>query len=131
MSARLHVEVVAPKVFTSRATGHCDVAMVDELIGHLEAWRSKAGPGLVAFHDLDEVTDYDSEARLRITPWSRQHLAQFHEVHVLVRSQALAWGIRLLSVLTDGLITAHHERASFEAALAKAVRPVVIGASRG
>jgi hypothetical protein len=114
---RVHAAVVAPKVFASRVSGHLDLATVEELLRQLEAWRREAGPGLIAFHDLEQVTDYDSEARMRITPWSREHRAQFREVHVLVRSHAVAWGIRILSALTDGLIVAHHQRAAFEEAL--------------
>lgn len=116
-SGTVSTRIVHPHLFASQLGGHLDLAMVEYLLRDLEAWRSSGATGLVAFHDLDEVTDYDSEARLRITPWSRQHRGQFRSVHVLVRSQAVAWGIRLLSALTDGLIVAHHQRGTFEAAM--------------
>jgi hypothetical protein len=119
-SGVVSTRVVYPHLFASELGGHMDVAMAEYLLRDLEAWRSRGVTGLVAFHDLAEVTDYDSEARLRITPWSRQHRGQFRAVHVLVRSQAVAWGIRLLSALTDGLIVAHHQREAFEAALREA-----------
>ncbi len=116
-SGAVSTRVVHPHLFASQLSGHLDVAMVEVLLRDLEAWRSSAGSGLVAFHDLAAVTDYDPEARLRITPWSRQHRRQFRAVHVLVSRQAVAWGIRLLSALTDGLIVAHHQRQTFEGEL--------------
>jgi hypothetical protein len=63
------------------------------------------------------------EARVLLRSWLRQHRRQFRVAHVLVRSRALTWGFRLLGTLTDDLIIAHDDRASFEKA-----RPAVTGA---
>ena len=114
------VEEAAPKVLVSYLTGHIDATMMRHLLEQFEGWRRVNGDDLMAFHDLEQVTDYDSEARLLVTPWARQHRPQFRCVHVLVRSQAIAWGIRVLGTLTDRLLVAHHDRTSFETARATA-----------
>ncbi len=110
------VDVVPPKTVVSRVTGYIDVPMMRHLLAHFEEWRSTSGDDLVSFHDMEEVTDYDPEARLLLTSWLRQHRRQFRVAHVLVRSRALTWGFRLLGTLTDDLIVAHDGRESFEKA---------------
>ncbi len=111
-----HVEEAAPKIIVSVVTGYIDVAMMRHLLEQFEAWRARNGEGLVSFHDLEGVTDYDPEARRLLAAWVQRHRPQFRVAHILVRSQALAWGIRLLSTLTDRLIVAHSDRASFDLA---------------
>ncbi len=66
-----------------------------------------------------------------LTAWARQYRRDMSTANILVSSASLAVGVRLVNSLTGGYIRPHHQRAGFEAALAAAVRPVVVAALRG
>jgi hypothetical protein len=110
------VRVLSPRVLTSRISGHLDKARALELISHLDAWRKLHGSDLVALHDLYDLEDYDSDARSVVTQWSKAHRNEFRSVHLLLRSRAVAWGVRIINGLIGNLIVVHQSRPPFEAA---------------
>jgi hypothetical protein len=97
-------------------TGYLDVPLAEHFLASLDAWAKLGGKSLVAFHDWEALRDYDPNARLMLTPWSKEHRAQFECVHMLVRSRTVAWGISIVNSLTRDVMIPHHTRASFEEA---------------
>ena len=95
-------------------SGKLDVALAKEFLGHLDRWVKLGGVHLVAFHDWELVSDYETEARLVLTPWSKDNRSKFDRVHILVRSRTLAWGISIVNSISNDVIVAHHSRTSFE-----------------
>jgi hypothetical protein len=102
-------------------TGNLDLNLAREFLAHLERWVRLGGQGLMAFHDWELVEDYDTEARNLLTPWSKLNRPKFERVHMLVRSRALAWGIRIVNSITNDVMVAHHSRDSFEEARRRAL----------
>lgn len=102
----------------TRIIGHFDTRLAEALIATLDAWLGTQHSA-VAFHDCTQVDDYDVEARERITTWSRAHVDQFEVVHLFVEGRIIAWALRLISVAVGSKITTHHDRASFESAIAR------------
>ncbi len=101
-------------------TGRLDVPLAREFLGHLDRWVKLGGDHLLAFHDWEQVDDYDTDARTFLTPWSKLHRPKFERVHMLVHSRTLAWGISIVNSLTNDVMVAHHSRAAFEQAWRKA-----------
>lgn len=116
----LKVQVMSPRLLTSKMTGRLNVPLAQEFLNHLDAWVKLGGDHLMAFHDWEAVEDYDTDARTLLTPWSKQHRPKFDRVHMLVRGRTLAWGISIVNSITNDVIVAHHSRGTFEDALRRA-----------
>lgn len=118
---KLSVQIISPRLLTSTMVGRLDVPLAREFLANLDRWVKLGGSHLLAFHDWEQVNDYDTEARAVLTPWSKLHRPQFERVHMLVRGRTLAWGISIVNSLTNDVIVAHHSRATFEQARRAAV----------
>lgn len=68
------------------------------------------------FHDWEGMTDYDGQARITLTNTSLALRPTSEHVHLLVRSRAVAMGVKVASAILTHL-TSHLDRASFDAAL--------------
>lgn len=121
LEARGAIRVVhmSKDVIVTKMTGRFDMALAHAIVGTLEPWM-RGRRHLVAFHDCESVSDYDVDARDWLSKWSRANAAPFHRVHLLVGSRVLAWAVRLINIVAGGFIVTHHERAAFEAEVAKA-----------
>ena len=116
-TSQLEVRIISANLVVTRMTGRLDAGVAAALIEALDEWMSLGGRRLEAFHDWYGIEDYDSEARVLLTPWSVQHRAAFKSVNVLVRGRAVAWGLSIVNALIGGLISTHHDRRTFEEAL--------------
>jgi hypothetical protein len=115
-AGRLSLEVVSPRLLTTTMSGRLDVPLARHFLACLDAWVKPSASGLLAFHDWERLEDYDSQARDLLMPWAKAHRPKFEAVHMLVRNRAIAWGIQIANHLTDGNMTTHHQRESFEEA---------------
>ena len=115
---RVHVVERTPQFLRTRIVGHFDLRLANELIALLDDWSAKRA-GLVAFHDLTEVQDYDVDARERLVTWSRARAHAFDAIHLLVEKRTIAWVIQIIATVTGGKLKTHHSRMSFEAANAR------------
>jgi hypothetical protein len=113
---RVVVKIVSPRVLTSTVSGYLDRELGAQLVSRLDMWTRLGGTGLVAFHDCEGLADYASEARVAITQWSKAHRDRFREVHILVRSRAVAWGLKIINGLIGDVIIMHSDRTSFKTA---------------
>lgn len=118
----LEVQIIDTRILKTRMNGFLNAELAQHFIDALESWRKLGGTELQAFHDWYEVKDYESEARVLLTPWSMAHRHSFAAVHMLLRGRAMAWGVQIVNTVIGGLITAHHARPSFDMAFAAAVR---------
>jgi hypothetical protein len=113
--------VVAPGVTLDRVVGVID----DELARTIAAVHDEAfdlGSRPHTFHDWSEVTGYSPFARKYLTDWLRGASPRLRSVHILFSSRLLAMGISVANGVLGGLIRAHGDAASFQAALAEALR---------
>lgn len=75
----------------------------------------------LSFHDWEQMTDYDSESRVRLTAAAQSTLKRCAGIHFLVRSPIVALGVRTANLLLGGRCTLHPSRAEFERALRRAL----------
>jgi hypothetical protein len=72
------------------------------------------------FNDWEGMTNYDGEARSVMTNTAISMRKDCEHVHLLVRSKAVALGVRVASAVVPNL-TSHVDRATFESALAASI----------
>ncbi len=110
----------------------CEGKLADRAAAQFEmiARRIAGDHGTVTgYHDWEAMTDYESEARVRLTSLIRGMGRQFGGANFLVKSRIVALGVQAASILVTGLVV-FSERSAFERALHSAVRDRVNGASR-
>lgn len=113
---------LTPTIYVTQVRGHVDEAHAGlfEVYGQRRVDRAQ-GQTLTVFHDWLEMTGYESVARQRMTSWSMDHLKQFGEVHLALRSKLVAMGVQVANIALRGLITVHNSRAPMEAILSARV----------
>lgn len=74
---------------------------------------------LESFHDWEEMTDYDGEARTLLIDTSKKLRPKSERVHILFRSKIVALGVRVASTILPHLVS-YTDRSLFQAALDKA-----------
>lgn len=121
-TARATVRLWRParRVLVTRVVGHLD----DQCATVIEAMarRIVAEDGrLIGFHDWEEMADYDSRARARLTEMARDIGKGNEGAHFLVRSKLVGLGIQAASVVMPGM-RVHPTRAGFEAALRECIQ---------
>jgi len=72
------------------------------------------------FNDWEEMTNYDGEARTVMTSTALSIRKDCEHVHLLVRSKAVALGVKVASAVVPNL-TSHVDRATFESALTASI----------
>lgn len=106
----------AKRVLVTRVNGYLD----DQAAAAIEAMarRVVAEDGrIIGFHDWEEMIDYESQARARLTEMVRRDIAKSTDAtHFIVRSRLVTLGIQAASVVLPGL-RVHPTREGFEAAL--------------
>ncbi len=112
----LAVEVISARVVSTKLSGFLDVGLAQLLVASLTECVTLGAGHLIAFHDWESITDYDTNVRALLAPWSKLHRSNFDCVHLLVQSRTLAWGIRIVTGIAGGSLVAHADRASFEQA---------------
>jgi hypothetical protein len=115
----LRLENPAPSVVHTRGAGHADLACVKEFWDFFEKVAATQSP-VENFHDWADIEGYDPEVRQRYMQWSRAHRAEIRAAHILVRSRLVVMGVTVAN-LALGYLTAYHDRARFERALADAI----------
>lgn len=118
---QLTVRHPAPGVVVFVEVGALDILFVEPILLHsnraLEGARS-----VEVFVDCYDLTSYDPEVRNASSRWLRRNASRVAAQHMLVRSRFTKLGLAVVSLAFGGLIHGHHERASFDAALAQALR---------
>jgi hypothetical protein len=77
---------------------------------------------LTTFHDLEAMVNYDAEARVALTRWTLSRRRRPVALHFLIRSKIVSIGLEIANAALGGGLTAHRDRASFEAAYEAAAR---------
>lgn len=72
------------------------------------------------FHDWEEMTNYDGEARAVMTRTALSMRNDYKSAHLLVQSKTVALGVKVASAVVPNL-TSHMDRATFESALKDAI----------
>lgn len=123
MAVPATVQVVerSPTLIRTRIAGRFDDSLCTEFITLIESWRGSRS-GVVAFHDVRGVIDYDVAARERVSRWSRDNHAYFEGIHMLVEGRLVAWGLNIITTVSGAKITTYHEVDAFEAAYARHAR---------
>jgi hypothetical protein len=80
------------------------------------------GERLATFWDLGELVNYHSDVRIFSTRVLLAHRKQISAIHTFTRSKLVAMGVSVANLALGGIITAHPQRESFEAALNQLLR---------
>jgi hypothetical protein len=115
----LHMWRPVRGVFASRLTGVLkpDVALALETMMRRVAAEDQR---FVAFHDWEGLTDYDTEARVRLTRAVLEVRKSVEAAHLLVASRIVALGVQAANLVVK-ILTVHTSRLPFDAALRDAV----------
>ena len=106
----------SPQIISTTMSGSLDLALAQHFTTSIDAWLTPRRGTLFGFHDWEGLEDYDSEARLLLTPWTKLQGPRFARIHMLLRSRALVWGLKLVNSLTGDHVTPHHARTTFDEA---------------
>lgn len=112
----LVVETRSAHLITTTMSGTLDLPLAQHFTASIDAWLNARRGNLFGFHDWEAVVDYDSEARLLLTPWTKVQGPKFERIHMLLRSRALVWGLKLVNSVTGEHVTPHHSRTTFDEA---------------
>ena len=107
--------ILPPNILVSRVEGHADVELVRHIVESGDEVIARYG-SLVAFHDWERITSYDSKARTRLTQWGDSIRANVRSVHILVGSTLVKMGVNVASLVLGNMLTAYDSRERFEAA---------------
>ncbi len=98
------------------------VAPFAEHIGRHSDTALQEADKIQLFVDAYELDGYDPEIRNAGSAFLKQHPDRVAAQHMLVRSRLTKMGLSVVSLMFGGLIKGHHERISFDAELAGAIR---------
>ena len=107
----------APGIFRTNVEGHLDVTMARHVVEAGDRVAAAAG-FLVAFHDWEAVTGYETQARVVLTEWGVRLGKRVERVHLLVKSRIVAMGVAIAGLVLRGMLVSYTDRKAFEAALA-------------
>lgn len=120
----LRIELVAPKVAMSTFRGHFDAEYARFVVASSEALYARVGR-VASFHDWWGLDGYEPRARAKLTRWALATYDQRDTVDVLVRvpTPLMAMAVACASLVLDGVVAVHTDRAAFEVAMR---RPAVM-----
>jgi len=107
-------------IFVSRAEGHVDLVLADHIVSGGDAVIA-ADRRILAFHNFERLTSYDSAARMRLTTWAIAIRNEVDRAHFLAESKIVRMGLSVASIALLGMLVSHHDRESFERALFAAI----------
>ncbi len=108
-----------PHVLVSRLLGTLTVEGAQAIVMATRRMVART-PGHVAFHDWDDMTDYDSEARSRLTNVALELKKQIVVMHILTRSIGVRMGVKAASLVLP-MLRPHDDRRAFELELRRAL----------
>jgi hypothetical protein len=106
-------------ILVSRVEG-CLTVEGARALGNQMEQQTRADGKHLGFHDWEEMTNYDDDARVHLTEIVRRMRPQLEGVHILLRSRIVAFGVRTANIIIK-VIQVHTERAPFEQALRDAI----------
>lgn len=109
----------APSMIVTQVEG---VLTADHAVTIGEEFLRQSGPDPrhLGFHDWEEMTNYDNPARIHLTEVTQRMRPHIDRIHILLRSQIVAFGVRAANVIVK-ILEVHTERAPFEQALREAI----------
>lgn len=122
-SDRVHLRIWFPNdaLVVQRLEGHADLEVISVMLRHLDDQLAR-GTKLAIFDDFEELVSYDSDARIAITDWAKEHLPALSTMAILTRSKLVSMGTAVANLALGGRLRAYTNRARFEAALAAELR---------
>ena len=111
----------APHIELMRCEGYAQASHVDFVLSNRERILSRCGR-IAIFDDLEKLQGYDSDVRIRLSKWAREHRSQIVTFHILTRSKVVAMGVTVANLALGGRICAHAIRSAFDAELALEIR---------
>jgi hypothetical protein len=118
---KIQVERLVRGLVLTRMRGHATAEQLSPIMSAVAA-ELAAGERPDVFHDWEQMTGYDSAARVAMTDWYREIRDQVGKVHVLASSRLVAMGVSVVSLAVGARVETYTSRTSFERALATARR---------
>lgn len=109
---------VAPDVVFAQVVGHLDVEGAKVFMAFADPLLGRSSP-VDMFHDWEDMTSYDSDARTALTKWTVDRRESLGTAVFLVTSKIVAMGVATANVATSPIgvtLHSHTERAAFEKA---------------
>lgn len=119
----LSMLVPAPWVLEFRVCGYFDIELADRMLELADKELDRTLARFVAFHDWDEMTSYDTRARLRLTAWVLTNRERFDAIHILTNASLVSMGVSVANMALGRFMTSYgpRERDRYDAALREAV----------
>ena len=118
-SGRIRVTEPAPGVFVSEVHGRATIGVIGVIIRFAEEMLA-ADRRLLVFHDWEDVSGYDAEARRQLTDWTDRIKPFWDGSHILFASPIVAMAVSVAGLTMRGRLSSYSSRKSWELALAKA-----------
>jgi hypothetical protein len=113
---RVETSTPSPGVVLLRYVGFAQNALFDPasqtLINALAS-----NPQASLFVDAEQLTNYDSDFRVKWTAWFVPNQERVESFHFLHKSGFVKMGMQMLNIAIGGIIRAYSDKAPFEAAL--------------
>lgn len=101
-------------VFCTHVTGHFAMEAVQLLIDGFNDVAADTDDSVRSFHDLHEVTSYDSKARVYYTEQSKPVMHRVQLVEMLFSSRLIAMSIEVANIVLGGKLKGTTDRVGFE-----------------
>lgn len=118
----LRIDRPAPGVVRTRITGFGSLALFAPIRDAIDA-EIASGVRPNVFHDWQDMTGYESSARVAMTRWYPQVRSEIASVHVSTESNLVSMGVSVVAMATGNTIVGHSEGTSFEQELAACLKP--------
>jgi hypothetical protein len=103
-------------IVAARVKGHVREKIATAIYAEIDAHTSKHGFPAIGFGDLEELTDFDWEARMVLVRWNLKHRNAAQRLHLLVGSPVVKLALRIMSIALGDTVVVHENRATMEAA---------------
>ncbi|MGH7280789.1 MAG: hypothetical protein ACRELY_04645 [Polyangiaceae bacterium] len=111
--ADVRISEPAGGVFRSVVRGRATAGAAGAIIAFAEHMIA-GGRRLLVFHDWENVSGYDADARKLLTEWSGRITPYWDGSHILFSSPLIAMAVAVASLSLRGKITTYSSRTSFE-----------------
>jgi hypothetical protein len=115
----VHLWEPSPRVVVTKVVGVLTVEGGQAIEMATRRASAKSGQH-IQFHDWEEQTDYEAEARAKLTNVALELSKHIERLHILARSTVVRLGLKAASLVLRSL-KMHDDRARFEAELRRAL----------
>lgn len=109
----------SPALLRTVLRGYLSAGLAEQMIATMEGMI--AGRAFDLFHDWSAYTGHDPGARSTMTQWSFRNRSQLRSLNILMPppTKMISMAIAASNMILGGFMRVHHNRAAFDAELAR------------